>query len=189
MFIKGFFYLKYYSDDLRKHMLECAMLFIFLKVGFLMHYYKILLWVSSLLVSNILCAKTELPSNKSQFINLFNTKVGRYQLVSGDAKMCASGALALLDENEPDLGFKLGDEIIFNNLHHGTQTNKVANFCLVTTKYKYTTQSITMSLRHTRCENEVDNLDTSQTLRFISPTTLTYSVENSDVLCQFELQR
>ncbi|KKL52356.1 hypothetical protein LCGC14_2286260, partial [marine sediment metagenome] len=74
-------------------------------------------------------------------------------------------------------------------LHHGTQTNKVANFCLVTTKYKYTTQSITMSLRHTRCENEVDNLDTSQTLRFISPTTLTYSVENSDVLCQFELQR
>ena len=153
-----------------------------------MRYRKVLLCLVSVFLSTVVSAKTELPSNKSQFINLFNTKVGSYQLVSGEAKMCAGGQLAWLDANEPDLGFKLGDEIIFNNLHHGTQTNKVANFCLVTTKYKYTTQSITMSLRHTRCENETDNLDTSQTLRFISPTTLAYSVESSNVRCQFELQ-
>ena len=188
MFIKGFFYFKY-SDDLRKRMLECAMLFIFLTVGFLMHYYKILLWVSSLLVSNILCAKTELPSNKSQFISLFNNKVGDYRLVAGTAEHCAPGQLAWLDQSNPDLGFKLGNGIIFNALHNGTQTNKVANFCLVTTKYKYTTQSITLSLRHTRCENDSDNLDTSQTLRFIADSRLHYSVENSDIDCQFELQR
>ncbi|NMM39687.1 hypothetical protein HHO47_02250 [Pseudoalteromonas arctica] len=153
-----------------------------------MRYRKVLLCLVSVCLSTVVSAKTELPSNKSQFINLFNTKVGSYQLVSGDAKMCAGGQLAWLDANEPDLGFKLGDKIIFNNLHHGTQTNKVANFCLVTTKYKYTTQSITMSLRHTRCENEIDNVNTSQMLRFISPTILAYSIESSNVRCQFELQ-
>ena len=154
-----------------------------------MRYSEVLLFVVCLCMSTVGNAKTELPSNKTQFISLFSSKVGNYQLVDGIAKYCPPGRLSWLDENNPDLGFKLGNGIIFNALHNGTQTNKVANFCLVTTKYKYTTQSITLSLRHTRCENDSDNLDTSQTLRFIADSRLHYSVKNSDTDCQFELQR
>ena len=154
-----------------------------------MRYSEVLLYTICLSMSALGCAKTELPSNKSQFISLLNSKVGNYQVVAGTADNCTSGSLTWLDKNNPDLGFKLGNSIMFNALHNGTQTNKVANFCLVTTKYKYTTQSITMSLRHTRCENDSDNLNTSQTLRFIADSRLHYSVENSDNVCQFELQR
>lgn len=154
-----------------------------------MRYSEVLLYGVCLCMSALGSAKTELPSNKSQFISLLNSKVGNYQLVAGAAEQCAPGSLAWLDDSNPDLGFKLGNSIIFNALHNGTQTNKVANFCLVTTKYKYTTQSIILSLRHTRCENDSDNLDTSQTLRFIADSRLHYSVEDSDTVCQFELQR
>ena len=153
-----------------------------------MGYRKILLCFVFVFFSTTISAKTELPSNKSQFISLLNTKVGTYKLVSGSANVCTDGQLTWFDKSSPSLGFKLGEGIVFSALHHGTQTNKTANFCLVTTKYKYTTQRVTLSLRHTRCENQADNLDTSQMLHFISPTHIKYSVENTDVRCEFERQ-
>lgn len=150
--------------------------------------YFLLALVSLLVTSTFVDAKSILPSNKSQFIHLLSAKVGSYMLLSGAADRCTAGQLTWLDKKDPNLGFKLGDAIVFNGLHNGTQTNKVANFCIVTTKFKFTTQSITMSKRHTRCDNESDNLDTSKTLRFLSANTLEYRVENTDIQCQFQLQ-
>jgi len=141
-----------------------------------------------LLISDPAFARGPLLSNKSQFVSLLNSKINHYKLTSGNSDVCASGKLAWLDNTNPDLGFKLGEDIVFSGLHNGTQTNKVANFCLVTSKFRFTTQSITMSLRHTRCDNQQDTLDTSKTLRFLSATTVEYKVENTDIHCQFSKQ-
>ena len=154
-----------------------------------MRYYKFLLYLSCILVTCVLHAKTVLPSNKTKFESLLNSNIGSYELVSGDPAFCDSGKLAWLDDTQPDLGFRLGNIITFNALHNGTQTNKVSNFCLVTTKFKYTNEGLTMTLRHNRCENESDILDTSQTLRFLTEHKIQYTIENSEVFCTFELQR
>lgn len=154
-----------------------------------MRYYKFLLCFSCILVSCAIHAKTVLPSNKTKFESLLNSKIGNYERLSGDPVFCDSGELQWLDKTQPDLGFRLGSLITFNALHNGTQTNKVPNFCLVTTKFKYTSEGLTMTLRHNRCENDSDNLDTSQTLRFLADHKIQYSIENTDVECTFELQR
>lgn len=150
--------------------------------------YLFLLPVTLLLTSHLAIARGPLPSNKSQFIPLLSSKLGFYELLSGNNDVCASGELAWLDKNNPDLGFQLGDNIVFKGLHNGTQTNKVANFCLVTSKFKFTTQSITMSLRHTRCDNQADSLDINKTVNFSSANTIEYRVENTEVNCKFQLQ-
>lgn len=150
--------------------------------------YLFLLPVTLLLTSHLAIARGPLPSNKSQFIPLLSSKLGFYELLSGNNDVCASGELAWLDKNNPDLGFQLGDNIVFKGLHNGTQTNKVANFCLVTSKFKFTTQSITMSLRHTRCDNQADSLDINKTVNFSSANTIVYRVENAAVNCKFQLQ-
>lgn len=150
--------------------------------------YLSMLLVTLLFTSTFVAAKSPLPSNKSQFIQLLSSKVGSYELQSDNSDTCASGQLTWLDKSNPNLGFKLGEEIVFSGLHNGTQTNKVSNFCLVTTKFKFTTESITMSLRQTRCDNQSDNLDTSKTIRFLSASTLEYSVENTNIHCEFSLE-
>lgn len=150
--------------------------------------YLLLLPATLLLTSHLAAARGPLLSNKSQFIPLLNSKMGFYELLSGNNDVCASAELVWLDKDNPDLGFQLGDNIVFKGLHNGTQTNKVANFCLVTSKFKFTTQSITMSLRHTRCDNQSDSLDINKTIQFSSANTLEYRVENTAVDCKFQLQ-
>ncbi|MGO2365923.1 MAG: hypothetical protein ACTH56_04660 [Pseudoalteromonas sp.] len=154
-----------------------------------MYVYKVLFCAALILFVNMSNAKSVLPSNKSQFVKLLNNHLGSYKLISGNSDICSSGELSWHNKNETDLGFSLGNGIIFNALHNGTQTNKVPNFCLVTTKFKYTSEGLTMTLRHNRCENDSDNLDTSQTLRFLADHKIQYSIENTDVECNFELQR
>ncbi|MGO2478320.1 MAG: hypothetical protein ACTH7Q_08140 [Pseudoalteromonas sp.] len=154
-----------------------------------MYVYKVLFFVALILFVNVSNAKSVLPSNKSQFVKLLNNHLGSYKLTSGNSDICSSGELSWHNKNETDLGFSLGSGIIFNALHNGTQTNKVSSFCLVTTKFKYTSEGLTMTLRHNRCENDSDNLDTSQTLRFLADHKIQYSIENTDVECNFELQR
>ena len=153
-----------------------------------MRYLLLLPVIIILLTSHLVAARGPLPSNKSQFIPLLSSKIGFYELLSGNNDVCASGELTWLDKNNPDLGFQLGDNIVFKGLHNGTQTNKVANFCLVTSKFKFTTQSITMSLRHTRCDNQTDSLDINKTLRFLSAKKIEYRVESAKVDCKFQLQ-
>lgn len=156
---------------------------------FLMRYFKLILLSSCVLLTIQLQAQVVLPSNKTKFESLFNSKAGSYTLLNGDPTFCDSGQLKWLDDTQPDLGFSLGNLITFNGLHNGTQTNKVPNFCLVTTKFKYTSEGITMALRHDRCDNPEDSLDSSQTLRFLAGNKLQYTVEDTDVMCNFELQR
>jgi len=154
-----------------------------------MHLYKALFCMVGVLFTQVSDAKSVLPSNKSQFVKLLNAKLGSYKLIAGNSDICSSGELSWHNKNDTDLGFSLGSGIIFNALHNGTQTNKVPNFCLVTTKFKYTSEGLTMTLRHNRCENDSDNLDTSQTLRFLADHKIQYSIENTNVECTFELQR
>ena len=154
-----------------------------------MHYSKIAFIIAFALFSQLCAAKSVLPSNKSQFVKLLNANLGSYKLTTGTSELCASGELQWINKNNTNLGFSLGSGITFNALHNGTQTNKVPNFCLVTTKFKYTSEGITMSLRHDRCDNPEDSLDSSQTLRFLAGNKLQYTVENTDVLCNFEQQR
>lgn len=154
-----------------------------------MHYSKVLFYAVVILFTTMSNAKTVLPSNKSQFVKLLNANLGSYELIAGNSDLCATGELSWHDKNNTDLGFSLGNGIIFNALHNGTQTNKVANFCLVTTKFKYTSEGVTMTLRHNRCDNDSDNLDTSQTLRFLADHKIQYIIENTDVECNFALQR
>ena len=151
--------------------------------------YKVLLCVCCLFFANQSFAKTILPSNKTKFVSLFNSKVGDYELVSGDARYCDSGSLMWLDKNNTDLGFRLGSLISFIDLHNGTQTNKVPDFCLVTTKFKYSNIGLTMDLRQDRCDNNSDILDVSRTLNFVSDTQLEYLIKNANVQCKFELKR
>lgn len=154
-----------------------------------MYFYKVLFCAALILFVNASNAKSVLPSNKSQFVKLLNTHLGSYKLIAGNSDICTSGELNWHNKSDTNLGFSLGSGIIFNALHNGTQTNKVPNFCLVTTKFKYTSEGLTMTLRHNRCENDSDNLDTSQTLRFLADHKIQYSIENTDVECIFELQR
>ena len=79
--------------------------------------------------------------------------------------------------------------ISFIDLHNGTQTNKVPDFCLVTTKFKYSNIGLTMDLRQDRCDNNNDILDVSRTLNFVSDTQLEYLIKNANVQCKFELKR
>jgi len=154
-----------------------------------MHYSKIAFIIAFALFSQLCDAKSVLPSNKSQFVKLLNANLGSYKLTTGTSELCTSGELQWINKNNTNLGFSLGSGITFNALHNGTQTNKVANFCLVTTKFKYTSEGITMTLRHDRCDNPEDSLDSSQALRFLAGNKLQYTVENTDVLCNFEQQR
>jgi len=156
---------------------------------FLMRYFKLILFSSCVLLTIQLQAQVVLPSNKTKFESLFNSKAGSYTLLNGDPIFCDSGRLKWLDDTQPDLGFSLGNLITFNGLHNGTQTNKVPNFCLVTTKFKYTSEGVAMTLRHDRCKNDDDALDTTKTLRFLANHKINFTINNNQVECTFELQR
>ena len=151
-----------------------------------MCYFKAFLCFGCIILADLAHAESVLPSNKTNFSSLFNSKAGYYELETGDIRFCVSGTLQWLDNSQTDLGFRLGDLITFNSLHNGTQTNKVSNFCLITTKFKYTSEGIKMTLRHDRCDNQSDELDLTQTIRFLPNGILKYTLSDPSVECTFK---
>jgi hypothetical protein len=126
------------------------------------------------------------PSNKSRFIPLLETKLGAYEVVSANSALCVNSQLRLINPADPDAGFTLGEQIVFDSLHNGTQTIKKPNFCFVTSSLKYKSDGLENSIRTSRCENPINEKIISQTLYFGANNTLTYTLSEPQVECSFK---
>ncbi|MEG3758724.1 hypothetical protein V5096_12215 [Pseudoalteromonas carrageenovora] len=128
------------------------------------------------------------PSNKSRFIPLLKTKLGDYKVVSASSSLCVDSQLSLINPVYPDAGFKLGSQIVFESLHNGTRTTKKPNFCFVTSSFKYKSDGVDNSLRMSRCVDPVNEKTIRQSIEFVSPTTVKYTLNDPQVQCTFEKQ-
>ncbi|MGX1111005.1 hypothetical protein ACSSVW_000384 [Pseudoalteromonas sp. MBR-15] len=149
------------------------------------YYYCLVLFLfsNSLLASALLDVK---PSNKTQFLSLIKAKQGDYALVSGSDEVCKSAPFSLV--KQPTQGFTLGSLIDFSDLHNGTQTKKIPDFCIVTSKLKYFVNGIVRTNRYSRCNDENDEGTTVEDLRFEDNDKITYTLSQPAVSCVFEKQ-
>lgn len=125
------------------------------------------------------------PSNKTRFIPLLKTKLGNYEVTSSNSALCTNSRLEFNDPNDPEKGFRLGEQILFNSLHNGTRTIKKPNFCFITSSLKYKTVGLENSLRMSRCDNPIHERTIEQTITFLTDTTLQYTLDDPSVECEF----
>jgi hypothetical protein len=126
------------------------------------------------------------PSNKTRFVPLLKTKLGVYEVVSANSGLCVNGNLSLIDASDPEKGFKLGEQIVFDSLHNGTRTIKKPNFCFITSSLKYKSNGLENALRMSRCENEINEKIISQNIYFLANNTLQYTLSEPSVQCTFK---
>ena len=126
------------------------------------------------------------PSNKTRFIPLLKSKLGAYDVVSTNSGLCVNSNLSLTEENNPNSGFKLGEQIIFGPLHNGTQTVKKPGFCFITSSLKYKSDGLENGLRMSRCENPANEKTISQSIKFLADNTLKYTLSEPSVECIFK---
>jgi hypothetical protein len=126
------------------------------------------------------------PSNKNRFIPLLTSKLGSYTVVEKNASLCVDAKLSLINPNIPDAGFTLGTQIVFENLHNGTQTLKKPGFCFITSSLKYKSDGLDNKIRMSRCINPANEKTFQQRIHFINDTTLTYSLSEPSVECTFK---
>ncbi|MCF7499693.1 hypothetical protein [Pseudoalteromonas sp. L1] len=149
-----------------------------------MRYYLCLmafLFSTSLFASALLDVK---PSNKTQFLSLIKTKQGDYQAKEGSNELCKGAPFKLV--KQPTQGFNLGTLIDFSDLHNGTRTRKIPNFCIVSSKLKYFVNGIVRTKRYFRCDDESDATTIVEDLRFKDSNTITYTLNQPEISCVYE---
>ena len=72
-----------------------------------------------LTISLFSCYAVAGPSNKTRFIPLLQTKLGNYEVTSSNSGLCTNSRLQFNNPEDPEQGFSLGKEILFNSLHNG----------------------------------------------------------------------
>ena len=124
-------------------------------------------------------------SNKARFIPLLKTKLGNYEVTSSNSGLCTNSRLQFNDANDPEQGFSLGEQILFNSLHNGTRTIQKPNYCFITSSLKYKTNGLENSLRMSRCDNPIHERSFKQSITFLTDNTLKYTLDNPSVECEF----
>ena len=138
-----------------------------------------------LTISLFSCYAAAGPSNKARFIPLLKTKLGNYEVTSSNSGLCTNSRLQFNNPEDPEQGFSLGEEILFNSLHNGTRTIKKPNYCFITSSLKYKTDGLENSLRMSRCDNPIHEGAIKQSITFLTDNTLKYTLDNPSVECEF----
>ncbi|WP_213609897.1 hypothetical protein [Pseudoalteromonas sp.] len=124
-------------------------------------------------------------SNKARFIPLLKTKLGNYEVTSSNSGLCINSRLQFNNANDPEQGFSLGKEILFNSLHNGTRTIEQPNYCFITSTLRYKTDGLENSLRMSRCDNPIHEKSIKQSITFLTDNRLKYTLDNPSVECEF----
>ncbi|WP_404344087.1 hypothetical protein [Pseudoalteromonas mariniglutinosa] len=126
------------------------------------------------------------PSNKPQLLAVVNANLGDYLPVEDSDSQCQAASLQIL--NTSTGGFSLGRLIDFSALHNGTQTKKIADFCLVTTQLKYVRNGIIRSQRYNRCKNKDDEGSVVDSVMFKEDGQIVYTLSKPALKCVFVKQ-